>query len=902
MAGSDPAPSSGVSGSRSGGGRGGEDVVLLVDDNAELRASERKHLGRGGYRVLEAEDGASALAVMEESEPDLVLLDVLMPGMDGYQVCRAIREREEWDDVPVVFVTIRSDEKDRRKAFAVGGSGFLAKPFEADELISTVEEHLSERDLTATSDEGAEPKGGERDFVGAFPDFLDEVMAEAGTGGETEGPGPEDLYEWGEASGIDGAAMARAVADFFDLPFLSTIPSDDLELGVLPRRFCHSRLVVPLKGREEERVLAMANPFDWDLWQSLEHSSLRGEEWDVAIAPPSVIRQIFEYDASTSTVDEIDEAADAAESMGTEDEEVGVGVGGGDGPTLDADRDPGADHPVARLAARVLKMAVDDRASDIHVEPKEDGAVIRARIDGDMADVDRIPAEAAAMLISRFKTLAGMDIAEKRKPQDGGMEAKIDDRGFKLRLATSSTPHGESLVIRLLEPRADPKTLPELGMTRDQADLLTELASRDQGLILMVGPTGSGKSTTIYSLLSLVDTRTRNLISVEDPVEYRIPFANQQQVNEKAGVTFESLLKSAVRQDPDILLLGEMRDLFSAKAAMDFASSGHLTVTTMHSSNATTAIFRLERLGVNRTDMAEALIGVVAQKLLKRLCDECKKVRPITEEERAMLAPYTDDVPDQVAEPVGCEACRDRGFLGRVGVFEIIPFEEEMARRVREGMPIDRLRSFARERGDFLIGRHGIQKVRDLALPVEDVHRRILSEEGLSREEEASGKARAGGDEPSGEEAGGMEDEGSPDEPDEPDEEEMPGEEEEKRTATILVAEDDPDSRALLERFLAGAGYDVVEAEDGADALLKLGRESVDLVLSDIRMPNLDGMKLLEVARQHESQVPVVFITATDCSETEAEGLEKGAADFIRKPIRKKVLLQRIKRVLEAGS
>jgi type IV pilus assembly protein PilB len=246
-------------------------------------------------------------------------------------------------------------------------------------------------------------------------------------------------------------------------------------------------------------------------------------------------------------------------------------------------------RPIVHISNSILYTAVTERASDIHIEPKEKETSVRYRIDGDLQDLYRMKKQTGAMVISRLKALAGLDIAERMRPQDGAVEIMADGRTFKLRLATTSTPNGESLVIRVLEPSAKPKKMSDLGMMDAQVAAMIDLAARRYGLILVVGPTGSGKTTTIYSFLAHVDTRTRSLISVEDPVEYRIPDANQQQVNEKAGVTFDALLKSSVRQDPDILYLGEIRDGFSARISVDFASTGHMTVSTLHTNNATTA-------------------------------------------------------------------------------------------------------------------------------------------------------------------------------------------------------------------------------------------------------------------------------------------------------------------------
>ena len=362
------------------------------------------------------------------------------------------------------------------------------------------------------------------------------------------------------------------------------------------------------------------------------------------------------------------------------------------------------------LTNNILHTAVAERASDIHFEPKEESMIVRFRVDGDMKDIFNLTREAGIMSVSRLKVLGEIDLAEKRKPQDGAFDATIGNRRFRLRLATTSTLYGESLIVRLLEPYTKPRDLSRLGMTNEQAETVRSLASRSHGLALVVGPTGSGKTTTIYSLLASIDSQSRSLISVEDPIEYVIPHANQQQVNEKRGLTFENLLKSSVRQDPDILFIGEIRDQTSARIAVDFASTGHLTISTLHTTNATTAIFRLERLGIVRTIMADTILCVVAQRLLKRLCPHCKRVEPISPQEIDLLSPFSPHLPSEVAHPVGCPICDNTGHLGREGVYEVLRFDPEISDMVRSGKPISEIRRFSWERGNWLMGHHACKR------------------------------------------------------------------------------------------------------------------------------------------------------------------------------------------------
>jgi type IV pilus assembly protein PilB len=535
----------------------------------------------------------------------------------------------------------------------------------------------------------------------------------------------------------------------------------------------------------------------------------------------------------------------------------------------------------------MISAAAAQRASDIHIEPKDGNSIVRFRVDGDLRDFVNLDARTAAMLISRLKAIAGLDIAERRKPQDGSLEAVVGDGRYKLRLATTSTPNGESLIIRLLETTTKPKVLTDLGMTVEQAKRLEELSRRSQGLIVVVGATGSGKTTTIYSIVSGIDGHQRSILSIEDPVEYKIPLANQQQVNDKAGVTFESLLKSVVRQDPDVLFLGEVRDPFSAKMSVDFASTGHLTITSLHTTNATTAIFRLERLGINRGDMAEAILAIVAQRLIKRLCPECKTIRPITQAEREQLEPFTEDIPEMVADPKGCPACDGTGYRGREAVVEVFEFDPSVQRMIRGGESVAKIRETVRQAGGVLLTDRAIQRVRDQVFALKDVYDRVLAEELLSMNEEAGAaeQPKTAGQTVVPTTAAPDVATAAPAVPP-------------KSKARILVVDDDPDSRTLVERALEAGGYDVVSASDGASALVALGGAPFDLLIADIAMPVFDGFSLLQVMASQGIKVPVIFLTGSGLPEDEARGLSLGAVDYIRKPARRDVLLARVARAL----
>ncbi|MBI4550295.1 MAG: type II/IV secretion system protein [Candidatus Omnitrophica bacterium] len=698
-----------------------------------------------------------------------------------------------------------------------------------------------------------------------FPGFVEFICSKTGQNqlvlDQLKQMGSTDLFRFPELTGITEEILAEFIAEYCALPLLTYINPSQIHLEPFSKNFCRAHHLVPLKDEKGRRVLALANPFNLELLDSLA-ARFQGQPFEIRVAE----RQTIAFLLVEENVDD--------------SEEVGQGASGFI-DLLKSEREL-EKFPIIHMASNLLHAAALRKASDIHIEPKDAHIAVRFRIDGDMNEVYGIKKETGVKLISRFKVLGGLDISEKRKPQDGAVEVTIDHRIFKLRLATSSTPKGECLIIRLLDTSVKPRSLDVLGMSSAQVKSLIGLANRQAGLILIVGSTGSGKTTTIYSLLAQMNCATKSLISVEDPVEYRIPFANQQQVNEKAGLTFESLLKSTLRQDPDILFLGEVRDPFSAKSSFDFASTGHVTVTSLHTANATTAIFRLERLGITRENIADTILGIVAQKLLKKLCVHCKQTGPPTAAEKEWLVRFRGEMPSTVARPKagGCVQCNHSGYSGREGVYEIIEFDAEITARIRAGQSISEIRGFIEGRGDYLMSHSAVDKVRQLIFSPKDIYEKVLVEEpeageaGAEREEDIVQEETAA----------------------------KPARREVAEHPSILVVEDDRDMRLLLRRLLESRGYEIIIAEDGVEALLTLGKKKFDLILSDVNMPNLNGFKLLEMLSQKGIRIPVLFLTGQSREEDEITGFELGAFDYIKKPVQKEILLHRIRKALQTPS
>lgn len=844
--------------------------ILVVDDEAKTRKLLKDFLEVKGYDVITASGGKEALVKIKD-RPDMILLDIMMPDMDGYKVCSKLQENDETSYIPVIFVTALIEEQDKAKAFSVGAADYLVKPIKTDDLMQKIRKHIKTDIQWRELKEGAKTwrkKILPSEFI-QFKEFLF-VQTDLDTEKRYKfsNISPQKIYSISQAAGINKGKIAQYIAKFLKLPYISHINYDDILLGVLPTAYCRSNHVVPVMDASGGKCFVLSNPFDWEFMDSLMKLSEFDKRSELMITEPDNIDLLFKNDKTIKPITLFPTKEKKKASKLVPESIVSIS------------ESEIKEKSVVHISYTILHKAVMERTSDIHIEPKEVDTVVRFRIDGDLKDILTVKKETGVKLISRYKAIGGLDIAEKRKPQDGAFAAIIDERTFNFRISSTSTPNGESVVMRLLEPYASPKELTGLGMADKQVNALVNCANRKAGLILVVGGTGSGKTTTIYSLLSKIDIKTRSLMSVEDPVEYRIPLANQQQVNDKAGVTFDALLKASVRQDPDILYIGEIRDNYSAKMAINFASTGHLTITTLHTSNATTAIFRMERLGIDRGIMADTILAVLAQGLIKKLCRYCKEVVQISQEEVEMLSPFTDDIPSKVAHPVGCPKCDNTGYYGREGYYEVLSFDPEISEMVRSDLSIAEIRTSVHKRGDYLISDHALEKIRNHLFAPKDIYNKVLAEE-IDLKKVPSEKVSAKITQPEAVIS-----------------KSAPIKSKTEGPPLILIVEDDNVTQKLIERLLVNRGYRVTIAGDGIEALLYLGKEAFDLIISDVQMPNLDGFKLLEMMGQKGIETSVIFMTSRISPEDEVMGFKLGATDYIKKPIQKEILLLRVEKAL----
>ena len=365
--------------------------------------------------------------------------------------------------------------------------------------------------------------------------------------------------------------------------------------------------------------------------------------------------------------------------------------------------------PAVKLVNTVLIKASSVSASDIHFEPYEDETIVRIRMDGVLHDYTKIPSTLYQEVVSRIKVMARLNVAEKRIPQDGKIRVRIGSKDYDIRVSTIPTVHGERIVLRLLEKTGTLLTLDELGLSKEDANKVKRLAQRPYGIVLVTGPTGAGKSTTLYAMLLHIKNPRKNIITIEDPVEYQIKGISQIQVNPKVGLTFATGLRSILRQDPDVVMVGEIRDPETAEVAVQAALTGHLVLSTLHTNDAPSAITRLKDMGIEPFLIASSLEGIVAQRLVRKICEKCREPYEPSEEELRELG-------ISEGKPIfyrgrGCEHCLGTGYRGRTGIFEVLELDEELKKLINRTQDSNEIKKIAKQKGFKTMLEDGIEKI-----------------------------------------------------------------------------------------------------------------------------------------------------------------------------------------------
>ncbi|HEY2646158.1 MAG TPA: ATPase, T2SS/T4P/T4SS family [Candidatus Acidoferrales bacterium] len=530
--------------------------------------------------------------------------------------------------------------------------------------------------------------------------------------------------------------LAAALEEVSRIPYVdcSSIEPDQEALKLVPRAMAERLCVLPLRMENKLLIMLMAAPQDLAALDELRFKT--GKE----ISPRLSFRSELQQAIKTQYGEVVPPPYGTVRGgERTKFEEVEFFSTSTRQANQEAIQEVQADlrqkkTPAVRLVSEVLQHAMAKRASDIHIEPRASDTVVRMRVDGVLHDHQLVPRALQNSLISRVKILSDMDISERRNPQDGRFMVSIGDRQLDLRVSTLPTQYGEKVVIRLLETSAPLTSYAELGMPDAVASGLAELLSAPQGMILVTGPTGSGKSTTLYSSLNKLRQASVNIVTIEDPVEYVLPGINQVHVNTKAGLTFVSCLRSILRQDPNIIMVGEVRDRETAEISMKASQTGHMVLTTLHTNDSISAIVRLLDLGIPNYLIASSITGILAQRLVRVLCS-CHSIQPVTPDYLARLVQLgASKTPKKMAVAIGCNKCNQSGYVSRVGIYELLRIDDAIRNLIRNNGSGEKIRETARAGGMRLMQEDALDKVMAGETTLEEVLRVVPVESSLYSE------------------------------------------------------------------------------------------------------------------------------------------------------------------------
>ena len=734
---------------------------------------------------------------------------------------------------------------------------------------------------------------------------------------------------------IEERDLAALLADSLRLPLLdmTSIAVDPQLTRLVKEGLATKYQVVPVRLEDGVITVATTNPLDLDALRAVEFAT--GKRTQAAVATRTELRDALThaYRLEESLDQFLKNVPDANEAlMVTELREEGSDL-----RTIAQNAEL---PPVVRLVDLILLEGIKNAASDIHLEPLTNGVVVRYRIDGILEEGFRLPKWVQGPLTARFKVLAKLDITERRVPQDGRIQVRYKDGSIDLRVSSLPTNHGEKITLRILDARRAVRKLEELGFSDLDLGRLRDAARRPEGLILVTGPTGSGKTTTLYAVLQEIHSGSLNIVTIENPIEYQLPGINQVEVNEKQGLTFASVLRSTLRQDPDVILVGEIRDQETAQIAIQAAQTGHLVLSTLHTNDAASTVTRLLDLGIEPYVLASSLHLVVAQRLIRQVCPACSETYvPDAESSRLLRL----EQGQEFRRGTGCAKCRHHGYSGRLAVYELLSVSSAMAKTIESGGSDAALRQQARNDGFPSLLDDAQTKLRLGLTTAEEVVRVVQISDmrpgcpQCSRELEESFVAcphcsfvlrancagcgkhltaswascpycgrKSGVDAAAGTPvaevvaavvapspwasvapvAPAAADDGAG-----------------QRTYKALVVDDDPDLRRIVRMTLerSDLGLTVITAQDGQEALALAEIERPDVVLLDLSMPNMDGFAVCRKLRSdvRTAFVPVMMLTAEGSEESVALGFQAGTDDYVVKPFRREDLLARVRRMIE---
>lgn len=622
--------------------------------------------------------------------------------------------------------------------------------------------------------------------------------------------------------------------------------------------YCFTQRILPLSETNNQIVVVFADPLDLDTIKSIEFKLSKNVL--VAIAKESEII-LFLSDFITPE----DELFEQFQDLPVSDY---VEILGHSSLDQVIDKDSVSTPPILKLTNKIMVDGVKARASDIHIEPMQSAVSVRLRIDGVMSNVLEIPKRLQSYITTRFKLLASMDIAERRRPQDGRFRVRIAGDVVDLRVSSLPTAYGEKIVLRLLRPRTTQLSIDNLTMPKAIFEGVMRALNSHAKMLLVTGPTGSGKSTTLYTFLNYLKNGRSNIVTVEDPIEYKIVGINQLQVNEAAQVTFASALRSVLRQDPDVIMVGEIRDSETAAIALQAAQTGHKVLSTLHTNDALAAIARLKNLSIAPYLIASSLAGILAQRLVRKLCHECA-VNLSPEHDQADINELKLQGIDYrtVKKARGCKNCSDLGYFGRFAIYSYLEVSDLIAEQIAKGVESSEIENSVRALGFQSLSDSAVQALTDGLTSYDEVKPYLKREsrstiKNLSVSEQRSGCSIA--------------------------------------KPKLLLVEDNDDVRSVLAMLLEREMFDVVQAANGLEALSKVYAEVPAVILCDLMMPVMDGREFLLKLKNNKQtrEIPVIILTAAASEEHEINLLELGARDFVSKASSTNIMLTRIRKVL----
>jgi type IV pilus assembly protein PilB len=717
--------------------------ILCVDDDADLREWVEAVLTGHGWNVVAVDGGRRALEEAQKRPTDVILLDATMPDLDGYEVCAKLQELKITASTPVIFATSRSTDQDKVKAFQVGAADYLIKPMDEKSLVQMVDLHLmtsrrwkelaTPRPAPRTTETKAEAvRWDTRLRPTEFARFKEYLAARANLAPDAKAAlgkiAARDLYAQAALVRLTEKGIAEAMAQFLSLPFREKIDPKFVRMGVLPTAFCKSRLVVPVTPEGTAPTFVLSNPFNWDAQEAIQGVLGRNETPALVLTPPATIRALLEPNAPGP-----DAGAAMVEIQKRLKEEYVPVV---EAVTVRDENEASA--PMIQLINNLIESGYAQGASDIHVEPAEEEVVVRYRIDGDLKVVNRLrPARLINPMITRLKIMANLDISERRLPQDGRIVFKQFAKtgaDFDVRMATAPMNYGEKAVLRILDKQKSVLPLSDLGFSDRNLKTYRAKIQSPYGMVLHVGPTGSGKSMTLYSALNEIKNPTLNIQTAEDPIEYTLPGLNQLQTHKEIGLTFARALRSFLRLDPDVILVGEIRDRETADIALEASLTGHLLLSTLHTNDAPSTVSRFIEMGVEPYMVSSSLLAICAQRLLRRLCPSCKEAHTANDALRRLVG-APEGKPITLYRPKGCDKCRGSGYKGRVGIHEVLAPDDVYRALINEkDVTSERLKRVAVEHlGMTTLFWDAMEKVRQGICSVPDVLANVRPDEFDSR-------------------------------------------------------------------------------------------------------------------------------------------------------------------------